>query len=229
MANGEEKNSDFYAVLGLNKECTATELRNAYKKLALRWHPDRCSASGNAKFVDEAKKKFQTIQHAYSGVYDSDDDGDNNGMGDFLNEMAAMMSQTQTNENGEETFEELQNLFEEMFQGDNDAFGSSSQCTSSCSNSSSSYVSYTEISNPNKRNSCEMNSTKSNTEGTSSFNTHFQSFCEGVEHQQDFKKGKGIGGGTAGEARSSRREGRKQKLSPSHDVSSNDFPSIFAS
>ena len=34
MANGEEKSSDFYAVLGLNKECTATELRNAYKKLA---------------------------------------------------------------------------------------------------------------------------------------------------------------------------------------------------
>lgn len=110
MANGEEKSSDFYAVLGLNKECTATELRNAYKKLALRWHPDRCSASGNARFVDEAKKKFQAIQHAYSvlsdankrllydvGVYDSDDDDDNNGMGDFLNEMAAMMSQTQTN------------------------------------------------------------------------------------------------------------------------------------
>ncbi|KDO45723.1 hypothetical protein CISIN_1g031962mg [Citrus sinensis] len=116
-----------------------------------------------------------------------------------------------------------------MFQGDNDAFGSSSQCTSSCSSSSSSYVSYTEISNPNKRNSCEMSSAKSNAEGSSSFNTHFQSFCVGVEHQQDFKKGKGIGGGTAGEARSSRREGRKQKLSPSHDVSSNDFPSIFAS
>ncbi|ESR39997.1 hypothetical protein CICLE_v10026366mg [Citrus x clementina] len=207
----------------------------------LEWHPDRCSASGNAMFVDEAKKKFQAIQHAYSvlsdankrllydvGVYDSDDDDDNNGMGDFLNEMAAMMSQTQTNENGEETFEELQNLFEEMFQGDNDAFGSSSQCTSSCSSSSSSYVSYTEISNPNKRNSCEMSSAKSNAEGSSSFNTHFQSFCVGVEHQQDFKKGKGIRGGTAREARSSRREGRKQKLSPSHDVSSNDFPSIFA-
>lgn len=35
MASGEEKSDDFYAVLGLNKECTATELRNAYKKLAL--------------------------------------------------------------------------------------------------------------------------------------------------------------------------------------------------
>ena len=36
MANGEEKsNDDLYAVLGLEKECTASELRNAYKKLAL--------------------------------------------------------------------------------------------------------------------------------------------------------------------------------------------------
>jgi hypothetical protein len=36
MANGEEKsNNDLYAVLGLEKECTASELRNAYKKLAL--------------------------------------------------------------------------------------------------------------------------------------------------------------------------------------------------
>uniref|UniRef100_M1AIP6 Chaperone protein dnaJ n=1 Tax=Solanum tuberosum TaxID=4113 RepID=M1AIP6_SOLTU len=83
--------NDYYAVLGLKKECTETELRNAYKKLALKWHPDRCSASGNSKFVDEAKKKFQAIQEAYSvlsdankrflydvGVYDSGDDDDEN-------------------------------------------------------------------------------------------------------------------------------------------------------
>lgn len=36
MANGEEKGGDdFYAVLGLKKECTGSELRKAYKKLAL--------------------------------------------------------------------------------------------------------------------------------------------------------------------------------------------------
>lgn len=32
-----------------------------------RWHPDRCSSSGNSKTVEESKKKFQTIQQAYSG------------------------------------------------------------------------------------------------------------------------------------------------------------------
>ncbi|XP_044487666.1 chaperone protein DnaJ-like [Mangifera indica] len=193
MANGEEKSNDFYAVLGLNKECTATELRNAYKKLALKWHPDRCSATGNSKFVEEAKKKFQGIQQAYSvlsdankrflydvGVYDSDDDDDQNGMGDFLNEMACMMSQTKTSEKGEESFEELQELFEEMFQGDVEAFRSSRQDSSSCSTSSSMYVSYNDGSNSNKRSSSEMTSGKTNAEGSCSFNAHFQSFCFGT-------------------------------------------------
>ena len=39
MADGEEKGSDFYAVLGLDKECTDSELRNSYKKLALDVNP----------------------------------------------------------------------------------------------------------------------------------------------------------------------------------------------
>lgn len=242
--DGGDKSDDFYAVLGLNKECTAAELRNAYKKLALIWHPDRCSASGNLKFVEEAKKKFQAIQQAYSvlsdankrflydvGVYDSDDGDDENGMGDFLSEMAVMMSQTKANENVEESFNELQELFEEMFQGDTEALGSSSQGTtsSSCSTSSSTYVSYIESSSSNKRNSCEMNTRgKTNMEGPSSFDVQFQSFCLGVEQQQEFRKGKGargLPGGTGG----SRRRGRKQKLSSGHDVSSNDHLGISAS
>lgn len=42
MANGEEKSAgggvgDLYAVLGLKKECSEAELKNAYKKLALVW------------------------------------------------------------------------------------------------------------------------------------------------------------------------------------------------
>ncbi|GAV61408.1 DnaJ domain-containing protein [Cephalotus follicularis] len=196
MANEEDKNSDLYGVLGLHKECTATELRNAYKKLAMRWHPDRFSASGNSKFMEEAKKKFQAIQQAYSvlsdankrfmydlGVNDSDDD--ENGMGDFLNEMTMMMNQTKPNE----SFEELQELFKEMFQEGIDSFGSSSHTATSCRGSSS-CVSYGESSNTNKRNSSEMNSGKTKVEGNSSFGAHFQSFCLGAEHKQDFMKGK---------------------------------------
>lgn len=35
MAAAEVKNIDFYGVMGLKKECTPAELRNAYKKLAM--------------------------------------------------------------------------------------------------------------------------------------------------------------------------------------------------
>lgn len=34
MANEGNKSNDFYTILGLNKECTELELKNAYKKLA---------------------------------------------------------------------------------------------------------------------------------------------------------------------------------------------------
>ncbi|CAL5195802.1 unnamed protein product [Lathyrus oleraceus] len=185
MANEGNKSNDFYAVLGLNKECTDSELRNAYKKLAMKWHPDRCSASGNVKFVEEAKKKFQAIQEAYSvlsdankrlmydvGVYDNDDD--ENGMGDFLNEMVTMMSQTTSNENGEESFEELQQLFSDMFQADIGLDGSSSMNAST----SSTFMTYNESSNSNKRSSNQMNYGMAG--DSSSFDANYQNFCFGV-------------------------------------------------
>lgn len=125
--------ADLYAVLGLNRECTDAELRVAYRRLAMIWHPDRCSASGSSARVEEAKERFQEIQGAYSvlsdsnkrllydvGVYDSeDDDADLSGMGDFLGEMADMMSQATPTE----SFEELQQLFVDMFQDDLDGAG----------------------------------------------------------------------------------------------------------
>ncbi|KAI5422305.1 hypothetical protein KIW84_045671 [Lathyrus oleraceus] len=187
MANEGNKSNDFYAVLGLNKECTDSELRNAYKKLAMKWHPDRCSASGNVKFVEEAKKKFQAIQEAYSvlsdankrlmydvGVYDNDDD--ENGMGDFLNEMVTMMSQTTSNENGEESFEELQQLFSDMFQADIGLDGSNSMNAST----SSTFMTYNESSNSNKRNSNQMNYGMAG--DSSSIDTNYQNFCFGVSY-----------------------------------------------
>ncbi|XP_066376573.1 uncharacterized protein [Miscanthus floridulus] len=132
---GQEKASapvaDLYAVLGLSRECTDAELRVAYRRLAMIWHPDRCSAPGSSARVEEAKVRFQEIQGAYSvlsdsnkrllydvGVYDSEDDeADLSGMGDFLGEMADMMSQATPTE----TFEELQQVFVDMFQDDLDA------------------------------------------------------------------------------------------------------------
>ncbi|XP_041991058.1 dnaJ homolog subfamily B member 3-like [Salvia splendens] len=214
MAAGEERNCDFYGVMGLKKECTPAELRNAYKKLALKWHPDRCSASANQKFVEEAKKKFQDIQQAYSvlsdankrflydvGIYNSDDDDDEDGMGDFLSEMAVMMNQNKPNERNE-SFEDLQVLFHEIFQSDTDVSDSSSRANTRASSSEASSTS-------NKRNCSEMSSRKFTTEST-----QLEGFCiRQAEHQQN-ADGETMARG------SSRRDGQKQKVSTGHDVSS---------
>ncbi|KAL7100277.1 hypothetical protein ACP275_09G137300 [Erythranthe tilingii] len=57
-------------------------------------------------------------------------------MGDFLNEMTAMMSQSKSDENGKkESFEELQELYNELFQSDDEAFGGTFRSATTCSSS----------------------------------------------------------------------------------------------
>lgn len=76
-------------------------------------------------------------------------------------------------ENVEESFEELQGLFEEMFQEDLDSFGIACQATT-C-------VSYSESSNSNdKRVSVDMNLKKTKVDDSSGFNSHVEKFCLGV-------------------------------------------------
>ncbi|XP_073152265.1 uncharacterized protein [Henckelia pumila] len=219
MAHGVEKSDDFYAVLGLKKDCTTAELRNAYKKLALKWHPDRCSATGSAKHLEDAKIKFQAIQEAYSvlsngdkrflydlGVYDCEDDDDENGMGDFLNEMVSMMSQS--NENGNESLEQLQELFYDMFDGEIDSFGYSSS-TSSCSAAPPTYFSSPSPNPSFSETHCKRNFSviSGNSKSKAS---ELEGFSEGVESGERM----------AGRAGDNRRNGRKQKIMTGQDVSS---------
>jgi curved DNA-binding protein CbpA len=36
-----DTNKDFYNILGLNEDADKDQIRKAYKKLALKWHPVR--------------------------------------------------------------------------------------------------------------------------------------------------------------------------------------------
>jgi len=51
---------DFYAILNCNAESTAEEIKEAYKRAALRWHPDKNQGQ------DEANEAFQRLSEAYS-------------------------------------------------------------------------------------------------------------------------------------------------------------------
>jgi len=57
-------NKDYYKILGVSKDATIEEIKKSYKKLALKWHPDR--NQNNA----EAEEKFKEISNAYSILSD---------------------------------------------------------------------------------------------------------------------------------------------------------------
>lgn len=54
---------DYYEILGLSKSASTAEIKSAYRKLALEWHPDRNKAAG-------ANEKFKEINEAYAVLSD---------------------------------------------------------------------------------------------------------------------------------------------------------------
>ena len=58
--------TDYYETLGLDRGATADEIKKVYRKLALKYHPDR--NQGNA----EAESKFKELSEAYEVLSDSD-------------------------------------------------------------------------------------------------------------------------------------------------------------
>src|SRR6202451_4591376 len=56
---------DFYEVLGVTREATAEQIKSAYRKAAMQYHPDR-----NPEKKEEAEGNFRAASEAYAALSD---------------------------------------------------------------------------------------------------------------------------------------------------------------
>ncbi|KAK8627581.1 hypothetical protein V6N13_135190 [Hibiscus sabdariffa] len=125
MMEAERGLPSYYNVLGVKPDASVQDIKRAYRKLAMQWHPDKWTRT--PPVLSEAKHKFQQIQEAYSvlsdqrkrtlydaGLYDPDGEEDE-GFSDFMAEMLSLMAQTREEEKVC-SLEELQKMLWDMAQ-----------------------------------------------------------------------------------------------------------------
>ena len=59
MTNTMSSKRDYYEVLGVSKNSTADEIKKAYRKVAMKYHPDRNPGDHSAE------EKFKEAAEAY--------------------------------------------------------------------------------------------------------------------------------------------------------------------
>lgn len=57
------KRKDWYKILGVSRTASIAEIKRAYKKLALQWHPDK-----NVDNREAAEAQFREIAAAYEVI-----------------------------------------------------------------------------------------------------------------------------------------------------------------
>src|SRR5580700_7129091 len=111
---GASNPNDFYEVLGVERGATPEQIKSAYRKAALKWHPDR-----NPEKKEEAEHHFREATEAYSVLSDPQkrpiyDRLGHAGLGNRGFDPSSGFNAT--------IFEEFQDIFGDLF-GFEDVFG----------------------------------------------------------------------------------------------------------
>lgn len=100
---------DYYKVLGLTKDATKEEIKKAYRKLALKYHPDKNKSIG-------AEEKFKEVAEAYEILSDNEKRRMYDRHGD-----EGFTSHGMSEDNNNFSFHDPREMFEEFF-GHSDPF-----------------------------------------------------------------------------------------------------------
>lgn len=56
---------DYYKILEVNRSASVADIKKAYRRLALKWHPDK-----NPDNQEESNKRFKELSEAYEVLSD---------------------------------------------------------------------------------------------------------------------------------------------------------------
>lgn len=61
---------DYYSILGVTREASDDEVKKAYRKLIMEYHPDKVANNSNndSKYKEFAAKRFREVQDAYEQI-----------------------------------------------------------------------------------------------------------------------------------------------------------------
>lgn len=55
---------DYYSILGISASATPEQIKESYRKLAKKYHPDARAAAGDQDYTPDANR-FRDVQEAY--------------------------------------------------------------------------------------------------------------------------------------------------------------------